>query len=178
MFRSTPYQPHLCRNLLAAAKKIVGGDQSCIFELCVKNADKGAISIEDISKRLAAFKEQGLPIVLTDSPLYTQKARLFKGARFVLGYDTAVRIVMPKYYNNSEACMAADFAELHASGCSFIVGGRFDKDAGRFLGLEDIQVPDILHRVGIQFQGLPEDEFRLDISSTELRMAARDSKDV
>lgn len=157
---------------MAAAEKAVSEEDRCIFELCVRNADKGAISIAEISKRLKAFEEQGLPIILTDAALYTIKARLFKRARFVLGYDTAVRIVMQKYYGDSEARMAADFSELHAAGCSFIVGGRVDAGTGQFLGLESIQVPSVLKDIGVRFQGVSEAEFRLDISSTELREAA------
>lgn len=42
--------------------------------------------------------------------------------RFVLGYDTAVRIVMQKYYGNQEeggsyTAMLMDFAQLRAAGC-------------------------------------------------------------
>lgn len=162
----------LCRELLAAAHRADGNERPCMFELCIRNADKGTISAEEISQRLVAFEEQGLPIVLTNAPLFTGKARLFKGARFVLGYDTAVRIVMPKYYGDSEARMAADFAELHAAECSFVVGGRVDSETGRFLGLESIQIPNVLQHVGIEFQGVAEHDFRLDISSTELRRAA------
>eukprot|EP00892_Ulva_mutabilis_P012424 jgi/Ulvmu1/9554/UM053_0043.1 len=157
--------------LLDAAEKAVGEDVRCMFELCVRNADKGAISVEEISNRLAQFQQQGLAVVLTDASLYTLKAKLFPGAQFVLGYDTAVRIVMPKYYRDSEACMAADFAALHAAGCGFIVGGRVDGSSGRFLGLEDIDMPDVLKHVGVRFRGIPESQFRLDVSSTELRNA-------
>lgn len=151
----------------------MSGEESSIFELCIRNADKGAISVEEISKRLKAFEEQGLPVVLTDAALYTLKAKLFKRARFVLGYDTAVRIVKQKYYGDSEARMAAEFAQLHAAGCSFIVGGRMDAGTGQFLGLDSIQIPSVLEHVGVRFQGVSESEFRLDISSTELREAER-----
>ena len=161
-----------CRELLAAADRAVGGDTQGMFELCVRNPDKGAITVEEIHKRLVPFQEEGLTVVLTDAPLYTLKAQLFEGARFVLGYDTAVRIVMHKYYGNSEARMAADFATLHAAGCGFIVGGRVDGNTGRFLGLHDINVPKFLQDMGVKFDAIAEDAFRLDISSTELRRAA------
>lgn len=56
--------------------------------MCIRNPDKGAISREEIAARLKPFEERGLPVVLTDASRFTDKAKLFRGARFVLGYDT------------------------------------------------------------------------------------------
>jgi hypothetical protein len=89
----------------------------------------------------------------------------------VLGYDTAKRIVMQKYYSDSEACMVLEFARLKALGCSFTVAGRADSESGRFLTLQDINVPESLQAMDL-FTGLSEDEFRTDLSSTELRAKA------
>jgi hypothetical protein len=75
---------------------------------------------------------------------------------------------MPKYYGNSEAQMSADFAALTAAGCAFTVAGRVTKD-GAFRGLDDIKIPGILRHVGVDFKGIPEESFRMDISSTEIR---------
>ena len=83
-------------------------------------------------------------------------------------HDTAVRVVMPKYYDNSEAQMSADFAVLTAAGCAFTVAGRLTAN-GEFRGLADIHIPDILRHVGVDFKGITEEQFRMDISSTEIR---------
>lgn len=83
-------------------------------------------------------------------------------------HDTAVRVVMPKYYGDSEAQMSADFAALTAAGCAFTVAGRLTKH-GAFRGLNDIKIPDILRHVGVDFKGISEDQFRMDISSTQIR---------
>jgi len=48
---------------------------------------------------------------------------LMPGATFVLGHDTAVRILMPKYYGGERGMFAA-FNQIRAAGCSFIVAGR------------------------------------------------------
>ena len=32
------------------------------------------------------------------APLFTNKAELFRDSAFVVGYDTAVRLIDPKYY--------------------------------------------------------------------------------
>ena len=50
------------------------------------------------------------------APLYTLKARLFPGSTFVVGYDTAIRLVMPKYYGGENG-MLLQFAELKHAGC-------------------------------------------------------------
>lgn len=44
--------------------------------------------------------------------------------RFVIGFDTYVRILNPKYYQDSQEAMEAAIAEIGQTGCSFIVGGR------------------------------------------------------
>lgn len=63
-------------------------------------------------------------MVVTRAPLFTQKGELFPGAWFAVGHDTAVRLVMPKYYGNSEMEMVRQFTRLRASGSRFVVGGR------------------------------------------------------
>lgn len=36
------------------------------------------------------------------APLFTDKAKLYPGATFVVGYDTGVRLVNPDYYGGGE----------------------------------------------------------------------------
>ncbi|GIM02066.1 hypothetical protein Vretimale_6798 [Volvox reticuliferus] len=141
------------------------------FELTVQNADKGLLSAEEIRRRVAQFVALGLPVVVTRAPLFTNKADLLPGSRFVVGYDTAARLVLPKYYGNSYTQMLLDFSRLRQNGCSFIVAGRKDALSGRFLSLADVDmVPELADLFPIS---LPEETFRLDISSTELRQKAQ-----
>ena len=56
------------------------------------------------------------PCIRMQAPLFTVKAGLYPGSTFVVGYDTAVRLVMPKYYDG-EAGMFLQFAELRVRGC-------------------------------------------------------------
>jgi hypothetical protein len=102
--------------------------------------------------------------------LYVSVSLLFSYCFSLCRHDTAVRVVMPKYYGDSEAQMSADFAALTAAGCAFTVAGRLTKD-GAFRGLKDIQIPDILRHVGVDFKGISEEQFRMDISSTQIREA-------
>lgn len=57
-------------------------------------------------------------------------------------------------------------------GCSFISAGRLDSATGQFKGLADIDVPP---QLADMFAEVPEGEFRVDISSTELRKRAAEA---
>ena len=45
------------------------------------------------------------------APLFTIKSKLFAKSTFVIGYDTAIRLIMPKYYG-SEAKMLLELAAM------------------------------------------------------------------
>jgi hypothetical protein len=60
--------------------------------------------------------------------------------------------------------MLAAFDEIRSNGCSFLVAGR--KVGDNFHTLADVPVPP---EIADLFTGLSEDEFRLDLSSTEIR---------
>jgi hypothetical protein len=142
-----------------------------MFELCVVNPDKGALSHSTLLEREAAFAARGAPLTLTAAKLFVDKARLFASSVFVLGEDTARRIVMPKYYE-SETSMALEFERLRAANCRFAVAGRLDQGDGEFKTLEDVDVPRVLRDMDL-FVAIPESAFRADISSSELRERAR-----
>lgn len=154
------------RELLMAAENRRPGKEGA-FELSIGNADKGLLDQSEIERRVKQFVATGAPVILTQAPLFTMKAELFPSSTFVVGYDTAVRLVQERYYG-SETAMMLQFAKLAHQKCDFIVAGRVDKVTGRFHTLEDIEIPEVLRR-GSLFSALSADEFRLDISSTELR---------
>eukprot|EP00884_Botryococcus_braunii_P010579 jgi/Botrbrau1/19522/Bobra.0035s0021.1 len=156
------------RGMLAAACTVAGvlPTEAC-YELAVTNADKGQLAGEEVARRVAPFVSMNLPLVLTKVPLFTQKALLFPGSTFVVGYDTAIRLVMPKYYGG-EVPMLLEFERLKALGCKFLVAGRVGSD-GQFMTMADVELPPSLQGV---FEAIPEDVFRNDISSTELRRKA------
>ncbi|KAF6262762.1 hypothetical protein COO60DRAFT_1635750 [Scenedesmus sp. NREL 46B-D3] len=157
--------------MLAAAVQMAGTGAEGCFELTVQNADKGQLSLEDVQARVAQFVAAGLPLLVTSATLLVDKARLLPGSTFVLGWDTAVRIVMPKYYGNSEVGMQLVFRDIQHADCSFLVAGRVDdKGDGSFKGLADIKLPS---EVADLFAGIPEERFRSDVSSTALRAAGK-----
>ena len=115
---------------------------------------------------------------LTRAPLFAHKAKLFPGSTFVVGADTAIRLVNPKYYGASRLAMAFFFDELQGRGCSFLVAGRLSEATGRFETLADVKATltaEEWGRFGELFDEIPEAEFRVDLSSSALRRVARSS---
>ena len=84
---------------------------------------------------------------------------------FVVGADTAARMVSPRYYGDDPADVGRALAEIAGHGCRFFVGGRVDA-AGRFVDVGGVTIPAGYRDM---FQGLGEREFRVDVSSTDLR---------
>lgn len=152
---------HAGHERLAQVAAVVLG-QPVRFELPVVNADKPPLGYAELERRLAQFRGRGA-LVLSRAPLFVQKAALFPGCTFVLGYDTAVRLVDPKYYGG-EAGRDAALAQIRGQGCRFLVAGR-EKD-GVFRTLADIALPP---GAADLFSAIPEQVFRADLSSTAIR---------
>ncbi len=132
------------------------------LELSQSNADKSDIFMAEVARRIDLIR--GLrPVLVTRAPTFLEKARLFPGRCFVLGYDTAARLVQDRFYGGADQ-LAAAFRELQELGCQFLVAGREEK--GTFRGLDDIALPD---GTADLFQGIPEQVFREDVSSTAIR---------
>jgi hypothetical protein len=105
------------------------------------------------------------PVYVSRAPTFRAKAALFPGCVFVIGADTAARIVHPIYYGGDPGDMERALEEIRAHGCRFFVGGRVDA-AGRFVDFGGVAIPAGYRDM---FHGLAEREFRVDVSSTELR---------
>ena len=133
------------------------------FELSVVNVDKPPLAEAEILRRAAQFRGKGR-LVLTRAETFRKKSDSFPGNSFVVGWDTAIRIIDPVYYGGSEEAMLTALAEMWARGTRFLVAGR--EQDGVFRTLADVSVP-----LGFAplFRALPESRFRADISSTELR---------
>jgi len=138
--------------------------QLMTFEISVTNVDKPPLTGETVRHRLTQFAWKS-PVELTRAPTFVEKSRLFPRTTFVIGADTAERLVSPKYYGNDEVRMHASLEEIGRSGGSFMVAVRIDA-AGRVRALNDISMP---RRYADLFIGIPEHHFRLDTSSSEIR---------
>jgi nicotinamide mononucleotide (NMN) deamidase PncC len=150
--------------LAVAAGRLSGRRPS--LELSVENVDKPSLQRVDIEGRLAATRGR-FSVIMTRAPTFLQKARLFSGCHFAIGYDTATRLLQGKYYEGGEQGMVAALEEFRAGEHCFWVAGRLQE--GAYLALADIDVP---AGFAALFAAIPEEDFRVDISSTELRARA------
>ena len=155
---------HQGHELLAdAASDILGEDVA--YELSVTNVDKPPLEEDEVRRRVAQFAGKR-PLILTSTPVFYEKARVLRDCTFVLGWDTVIRLVDPKYYGGSQARMLMALEGLGQLGCRFLVAGR--SADGAFRTIDDVDVPGDVRYL---FSGIPESRFRSDVSSTELRMA-------
>ena len=138
--------------------------QPLAFEISVTNVDKPPLEGQTVRHRLAQFAWKS-PVELTRATTFLEMSRLFPRATFVIGADTAERLVAPKYYGDDEVRMHAALEEIANSGSSFLVAVRIDA-AGRVRALSDIAVP---RRYVDLFTEIPEHRFRFDTSSSEIR---------
>ncbi len=136
------------------------------YELSVVNVDKPPLERAEVERRMEQFSGTAT-VVLTRAETFHKKAALFPGCPFVVGWDTAVRLVAPRYYGDDETAMLTALAEIWAHSNRFIVAGR--KDGDIFRTLADVPVPGGFTPL---FREIPEAAFRNDISSTELRSGA------
>jgi hypothetical protein len=138
--------------------------QPVAFEISVTNVDKPPLTATTVRQRLTQFAGKW-PVELTRAPTFVEKSRLFPNATFVIGADTAERLIAPKYYGDDEVRMHVALEEIANSGCSFLVAVRIDA-AGRVHTLNDIPLP---RRYADLFTEIPEQRFRFDTSSSEIR---------
>ena len=138
--------------------------QPLAFEISVINVDKPPLASKTVRHRLAQFAWKS-PVELTRAPTFVEKSRLFPKTTFVIGSDTAERLVAPKYYGDDEVRMHVALEEIGKSGGNFLVAVRVDA-MGRVRALSDIPVP---RRYADLFTEIPEHRFRLDTSSSEIR---------
>jgi Cytidylyltransferase-like len=148
------------RELRAVAEAWLGG--AVYYEMTITNADKPPLAVPEIEQRCLQFDEH--PLWITQAPTFAKKAELLPGMVFIVGADTAERIVQPRFYGGRESAMLDALHQIRQSACRFLVAGRLFQ--GRFLTTSRIEIPQGFEDL---FESLPETQFRRDVSSTELR---------
>ena len=143
--------------------------RNVLFDLSIQNADKGQISHSEICSLLCQFQWPH-EVVMTREPLFAQKALYFPNAVFVVGYDTALRILQNKYYGGDNAKMLSFLSSFKAAGCRFLVAGRHWE--GSYRTVCDLSVPKGFKEL---FEELPESMFRVDTSSSAIRQIIESS---
>ncbi len=139
------------------------------FEISIINVDKPPLDYAELRRRASQFSvDQGL--WLTRAPTFEEKSRRFPNAIFVVGADTIQRIADPRYYGHDVAARDAAIARIAERGCRFLVFARAVSD--RCLELGDLDLPPALRAL---CQGVPREQFRKDLSSSELRNGRQDT---
>lgn len=152
--------------LAKAAAHIVG--ETVAFECTAVNVDKPPLETTAVLDRMAQFAGRW-PIYASNAPTFVEKARLYPGTTFVVGYDTAERVLHPRYYQNSYTNLIHALSEIQTQGCHFLVAGRVDEQ-GQFCDISYLNIPPHFRDL---FHPIPADQFRHDISSTQLRLAGK-----
>ncbi len=147
--------------LRGAAQSVLG--MNVTFELSISNVDKPTLTRGEVEARLGTLRG-GSPLVLTRASRFSQKARLFPGTTFVVGYDTAARIVDASYYDGDGEELTRALGKVRAAGCRFLVAGR--EVEGEFRSLDYLDVPGEFRAL---FDQIPESVFRWDVSSSVIR---------
>lgn len=149
------------RQMAALAEELLGA--SVEFEISIENVDKPPLDVHEIQQRVEQFEPQRT-VWLTRAATFVEKSEIFAGATFVVGADTIMRIAAPRYYRDDIAAVERAVETIAAAGCRFLVFGRLWLD--EFKTIEEIELGQRLRALCRQ---VPEDRFRSDISSTDLR---------
>lgn len=134
------------------------------YEISTSCVGKKDVDEEDIKNRLEQFSSANKRVALTNAMLFIDKAKMFRYHGLVVGVDTARRVIDPQYYGNSEEKMIEALLEIGSYGCYFIVGGR--KQGDGWDDLSSVVIPDPIKHL---FKAINHNDFRVDISSTEIR---------
>ena len=136
-----------------------------IFEISFKNVDKPDLSFEEISKRIKQFKNIS-ELLVTNEATFLGKSILFKGADFLIGGDTLIRLFDNKYYNSEihNNKIINQFIYLKNSGTKFVVGGRTIDN--KFVNVDNVFIPD---QIKDMFTGIPREVFESNMASNKIR---------
>jgi hypothetical protein len=132
------------------------------YELPLLNAEKAPLDAGAVIARCAQFADA--PIAVTRAATFVEKAQILPDTVFVVGADTALRVVQPRFYGADPQRMAAALAEIRQCGCRFLVAAR--RIEGQLVTVRDLVLPAGYDDL---FEELPLDRFRSDLSSTDLR---------
>jgi nicotinic acid mononucleotide adenylyltransferase len=158
------------------------------FEISAVHPDKGLLEKRELLKRINQFISRNKNVIVSRAPLYVDKARYYPNSILAVGADTMIRILDPKYQKDLHEhdrinSMIHDLKVMSDNNVSFIVAGRKDEKTNEYVTCETIiknitsctnksyNIPPILLSM---FEQLPEKDFRVDISSTEVRAKLND----
>ena len=139
-------------------------DRNKFYEISISNVDKPNINIDDLISRLEKFQKYE-KILITKSSKFVEKANLFPNSHFVMGYDTAIRVLDESYLAPDDS-LDDLFKIIENKSCKFIVAGRANINTKKF---NNLSINEVIYKYRSFFHIIQEKDFRQDISSTEKR---------
>lgn len=145
-------------------------------------------------------KNYVIGVAITTTPMFIQKSFLFPNSYFLIGADTLERLLEPRYYrdptaeayheNLVTARLIQSISNIHHNGCNFVIGGRIEQRKGvnesdhplAFQTLSSVVESSQIARTISQlfpsqfFQQIEENEFREDISSSQIRKSQNENR--
>ena len=137
-----------------------------VFEISVSNVQKSPLDTSQLNRRIQQFSCH--TVAVTNASRFLQKSDLFAGCPFIVGFDTAARILDSRFYGNNNHQMQNALTHFQQRRHRFVVGGRLADSNGqiRFHVGNDLPIPAGFEEL---FDVVPEDDFRADVSSTSIR---------
>jgi hypothetical protein len=143
------------------------------FEISINNVDKPPLDYLEMRDRASQFGESQT-LWFTRAPTFEDKSRLFPDATFIVGADTIARIANPAYYGDNQRAMLAAIDRIAERGGRFLVFGRSITDDSDFRSITSLDLPPELSAICTE---VPKEEFRSDVSSSQLRREMADPID-
>ena len=158
--------------IMKAVLKKYKSTQHFVFEISIKNADKGAKAVEQQAAIIVQFVKYNLPLLITNAPLFADKLDFFENVIVLCGADTYRRIIDLKYYEMDENRLLSFLEKVKKNDSRFVVIPRYASDNGKLDNLSDIlkstnldtKIKELLESITEELE-----DFRIDISSTEIR---------
>jgi nicotinic acid mononucleotide adenylyltransferase/nicotinamide mononucleotide (NMN) deamidase PncC len=132
------------------------------WELSVTNVDKPMLDYIEVSRRVEQFK--GKTLWLSRAATFIEKVHVFPQSTFVMGADTYVRLIDPKYYHGSQKRLNDAMRTICRQSRGLIVFGRMQDQ--KFQNPTTCDVPPALREITYF---VSEREFRMDVSSSGIR---------
>ena len=133
------------------------------WELSVTNVDKPMLDYIEVSRRVEQF--EGKTLWLSRAATFIEKVHVFPQSTFVMGADTYVRLIDPKYYHGSQKRLNDAIRTICQQSRGLIVFGRMQDQ--EFQNPTTCDVPPALREITYF---VSEREFRMDISSSGIRV--------
>jgi nicotinic acid mononucleotide adenylyltransferase/nicotinamide mononucleotide (NMN) deamidase PncC len=132
------------------------------WELSVTNVDKPMLDYIEVSRRVEQF--EGKTLWLSRAATFIEKVHVFPQSTFVMGADTYMRLIDPKYYHGSQKRLNDAIRTICRQSRGLIVFGRMQDQ--KFQNPTTCDVPPALREITYF---VSEREFRMDVSSSGIR---------